>query len=309
MNDLSSSTGNTTREIEPADPNDLVSAAVELDGIRNMIAKTGYAYDPAQNIFYSTMNQWQRSYGYCSLYDEAATPIGIVIDSEPIRFEYAGKKWLIELWKGQYGITLGGEIGIYNTAGPDLTIPGVFNGTFYNSVADEDTLNMAFTLVRDDKVLFEIDEKHWLLGGFVLGEYAKPSELRMEASIELKDEVMANAFLAALTELGYTENEFSSSGNLVSLTFSKPHSKQPLTNKGLIKAYALSRLKRYVNIYKTLTHGMTNMYEILVTLKNKSPGLYDLAVMAGKQNNMFSLFDTRLKERLVQQIGIIQLLS
>ena len=47
------------------------------------------------------------------------------------------------IWKGQYGMTTGGEVGsLYK--GPDLNIPGVFNGTFYYCVKDEDMINISF---------------------------------------------------------------------------------------------------------------------------------------------------------------------
>ena len=68
----------------------------------------------------------------------------MIIDCEPIYFRYKGKKWLIEFWKGQYGMTTGGEVGIYYTTGPDLNIPGLFNGTFYKCVNDEDRIDMSF---------------------------------------------------------------------------------------------------------------------------------------------------------------------
>ena len=90
----------------------------------------GFAYDLYQDSFYSLMNPWQRKFGYCRLYDEACAPLSMIIDCEPIRFKYKGRKFLIEFWKGQYGMTTGGEVGIYYTDGPDLNIPGVFNGTF-----------------------------------------------------------------------------------------------------------------------------------------------------------------------------------
>ena len=40
----------------------------------------------------------------------------MIIDCEPICFMYGGKNWMIELWKGQYGLETGGEIGVYNAA-------------------------------------------------------------------------------------------------------------------------------------------------------------------------------------------------
>ena len=99
------------------------------DELYEIIESAGYSYDPVQEIFYSNMYSWQRDMGYCRLYDEASAPLNMIIDCEPIYFEYGNKRWMIEFWKGQYGMTAGGEIGVYTTEGPDLSIPGIFNGT------------------------------------------------------------------------------------------------------------------------------------------------------------------------------------
>ncbi len=79
------------------------------------IKEAGFEYDPEQDYFFSSLYPWQRKYGYTRLYDVVAPPMSMIIDSEPIRFEYGGYKWLIELWKGQYGMTTGCEIGVYCT--------------------------------------------------------------------------------------------------------------------------------------------------------------------------------------------------
>ena len=52
----------------------------------------GFAYEPYQDIFYSIMYPWQREVGYCRLYDEACAPLSMIIDSEPIKFNYDGRK-------------------------------------------------------------------------------------------------------------------------------------------------------------------------------------------------------------------------
>ena len=56
----------------------------------------------------------QRYFGYAYAYDAAALAMNAIIDCEPIFFDYAGKTWMIELWKGQYGLETGCEIGVYN---------------------------------------------------------------------------------------------------------------------------------------------------------------------------------------------------
>ena len=75
----------------------------------------GFSYDAQKDLFYSTKNAWQKNFGYTHLYDVAAPIFRMIIDTEPIKFFYDNKNWLITFWKGQYGIVTGAEIGIYYT--------------------------------------------------------------------------------------------------------------------------------------------------------------------------------------------------
>ena len=75
----------------------------------------GFAYDHDKDSFYSTKDAWQKKMGYCHLYDVGAPIFQMIIDTEPIKFYYNNKNWLITFWKGQYGIVTGAEIGIYAT--------------------------------------------------------------------------------------------------------------------------------------------------------------------------------------------------
>jgi hypothetical protein len=56
-----------------------------------MIGAAGIHFDKDQGIFYSTMDPWQKKFGYCRFYDSAAPLSGMVFDCEPVRFEYEGK--------------------------------------------------------------------------------------------------------------------------------------------------------------------------------------------------------------------------
>ena len=276
----------------PEAQNQVLYTATQLSRLKSILAGTGYAYDFRQGIFYSILYPWQRKYGYCSLYDESSTPLGMVIDCEPIRFEYAGKHWLIELWKGQYGLTSGAEIGIYNTTGPDIDIPGVFNGTFYHCAKDEDTLSMTYTLLRKNKVLFNRAGRHWWLTGFMLGAFSKPSSLTMEASITFRDHDMQTAFLDALREIGYTRDEVRYSGKTVLVLFTKPHSPQPLTRRGFLGWFALRQDKRAVARYRRITkNSSNNIVDILDTLKTRAPLLYELAINMGRPESFYTAFD------------------
>ena len=260
---------------------------LQQDGLAQLLADTGYAYDWEQNIFYSVVDPWQRKLGYCSLYDDWATPLGLIFDSEPVRFEYKGKKWLIEFWKGQYGITSGGEIGIYNTADPDIDVPGIFRGTFYRSASDEEALDMAFTLYKDNTEMFARVDNHWWLTGFVLGEYADPSALTMTASLTFPDQEMRDAFMEAFRQLGYREDEYRLSDNNLTFSFAEPRSKQPLMRRGPIALLSKLRVKAFVAEYKRVTSGLTNMYDILTLLRVRSPLLYQFAINIGRQQGAF----------------------
>ena len=94
--------------------------AQQQNALNNDLKDSGFAYHLMDDYFYSRMDCWQREVGYCRLYDEGAPFFNMIFDAEPITFSYGGKRWLIELWKGQYGITTGAEIGIYNTTLEDL---------------------------------------------------------------------------------------------------------------------------------------------------------------------------------------------
>ena len=38
----------------------------------------------------------------------------MIIDAYPVYFDYQDKTWMIEFWRGQYGINTGAEIGVYH---------------------------------------------------------------------------------------------------------------------------------------------------------------------------------------------------
>ena len=271
---------------------DVLYTAMQIEELREMLAGTGYAYDWKQDVFFSVKNPWQKKFGYCRLYDEAAAPLGMIIDCEPIEFECGGKKWMIELWKGQYGMTVGAEIGIYNTNRSALDIPGVFTGTVYQCAEENEYMHMTYTLLKDGKVLFKRAAKHWWLTGFRLGVYAKPASLKLEAAIKFQDVVMRDAFIRSLIRLGYNGEEFRTNGNTVLIIFTKPHSRQPGTRSGLIGRIALQQNKWFVREYRRQTKDTRNMYDILMILKERSPLLYTLALKMGRQREMFSQYDT-----------------
>ena len=206
----------------------------------------GFDYDTIQGIFYSTLDPLQRDFGYFPIYDAAAPLVGIYIEYEIIRFPYEGKQWKIELWKGQYGITIGAEIGIYvgqfqintkyNTFDDKINALLAYMGNDTACAEDRNMLEMSFELKRNGHHVFTRDssnpasngvKKHWWLTGFKPGIFAKASDLSMNIKIVLKDEKMCENFVSSLKRLGYRDIKINEKTFEVSFVFNKPKMSQP----------------------------------------------------------------------------------
>jgi hypothetical protein len=238
----------------------------------------GFAYDPYHDIFYSILYPWQRDFGYGKIYDDASPFLSMIFDYEKIYFEYANMMWLIELWKGQYGMTTGGEIGIYKTA-----ITDDYEDIIFDCINDNELLPMHFILKKDNSPIILRDDLHWWLTGFKLGEFTNPSNLKMEINITFRDNEMLNSFVTALNKIDY--NELKISNNSVSLTFDRPHKKN---FRPRLTSYIMQSLnKEYCNIYNKLTKNFTNSLDKINYIRSHFPGLYNkmLEIMKSNQRN------------------------
>lgn len=263
----------------------------QLDELNKDLSPFGFAYDISQDLFYSLNDTWQRKFGYFRLYDEATATFSMIIDCEPIYFQYDGMKWMIEFWKGQYGMTTGGEVGIYYTTGPVLDIPGIFNGTFYYCVKDEDRINMSFALRKNGNLVFTRSAYHWWLTGFKLAEFSQPSELTMDIILDLYDRQMAEAFVEGLREAGYRENEYAIRGRRVYVHFDKPHTQQPFTRNPLTARLMQRNNKSYCDTYNQLTATYVNTLDKLSFIKHQSPHMYNQIMNMGKPLQVFESYN------------------
>lgn len=275
----------------------LGNVSERVDELNREIKPFGFAYDPMQDIFYSLLNPWQRQLGYCRLYDEACVALSMIIDCEPLTFEYGGRRWLVEFWKGQYGMNTGGEVGIYYTTGPNLNIPGIFNGTFYFCPKDEDCIYMSFVLRKNGNLLFARSGYHWWLTGFKLGEFSHPDELSMEIELDLYDKKMADALAQALKNAGYHEDEYRVQGRRVTVLYDKPHTKQPVIRSTLTDYIMQHNNENLCDSYNTLTSYYTDTLDKLEVVKNENPDLYDRIMTIGKPREVFESYD-KIKEYL-----------
>ncbi len=157
----------------------------------------GFTWDKSQQIWYSNMNPIQRKFGYCDLYDTLAPLAGIFIKHKKMPFNYNGKEWMIWLWKGQYGITVGGEIGLYIYS-KTIKVQALFikySLRWYRCANDNERIKMAFTLYKNGRKYFERPfQLHWWLTGFKVGNLRRNDELSMRIELGFSNERMANAF-------------------------------------------------------------------------------------------------------------------
>ena len=182
-----------------------------------LIEPFGFCYDLEQDIFISRQDAWQRSFGYCAFFDWAAPFFQMVFDCLPVYFEYDGRTWLIEFWKGQYGINTGCETGIYKADG--ILSPAEQKHALVHAVSDAEMLPICTTLYRDSCPLFSLSERHWWLAGFSMGLFSRPHTLRMSVSIAFPNGRMLCAFVSALRECGFDPEHLCIEGLTATLCF------------------------------------------------------------------------------------------
>ena len=252
----------------------------KIKDINDALELYGFLYDKNNDIIGSNMYPWQREVGYCKLYDDTAPFINMIIDSEPIYFEYDNRRWLIEIWKGQYGMNTGGEIGIYVSEMDDIDIPGIFSGPFFKAVSDEELLNMSFNLKMNGEDLFQRHDYHWWLTGFDVGVFSSPNNLSMEVMLSFPNSNMKNAFLNGLKRIGYKEDEIEIINNRIYFNFDKPKSTQSYSRYKLITPFIQFMNKIYCEIYNLITKDFVRTIDKIDFLRLYYPNLFKL--IAGK---------------------------
>lgn len=168
--------------------------------IGEVILAAGFRYDKNQQIFYSETQSWQRNWGFTPVYDASAALIGMYYDTMRLKFTYKDYDWMFQLWKGRYGITTGGEIGIYYK-------PQGTDSSFYACVPDDKTVTVSFALYKGDELyMTRGPEPHWWLTGFKLFDMIAPKDLTMHATFFMTDSEMADKLEEALEDLNFVKD-------------------------------------------------------------------------------------------------------
>ncbi len=175
----------------------------------------GFNFDYEELLVYTMINVWMRDFGFTVLYDLFSyTSPFFFYNTRRIKFDYDGLEWMIQVWKGNYLVSNGAEVGIYTRE------PGSF-GTYYNCANDEQMMNMSMELYHgDDLLLSRPKQLHWWLTGFKVTDTLYPAKSQtLKFSIEMKDEEMLNAFCSAIENHYRNDMEYTVDGLTVNVTW------------------------------------------------------------------------------------------
>ncbi len=153
----------------------------------------GHNFNIYEMTLYSTVDCWMRNYGFCLFYDVAANllPVNFKYITRRFKFSYDGLDWMVQIWKGNYFIANGGEVGLY------YRDKGQF-GSYYNC-ADEE-IPMSLQVSIGEKVLVNRKlQDHWWISGFNIGNNLYlPTALTLRSTLVMPDKEMLEAFTAAI---------------------------------------------------------------------------------------------------------------
>ena len=185
------------KEMPIKDVQDLLFATNDESTANKILIACGFEYDAKQGIYYSHLNPLQRKFGFNFVYDMAAPMVGMVYDTKRIEFVYDDLEWMVQIWKGQYGITSGAEIGLYNRP-----LDRVMQ---YDCADDEDLIEMQFDFYNQNELVFSRGpEKHWWLTGFKIFNVGIPTLIDLDMTLKFTNVTMARAFYNSLKKVAAT---------------------------------------------------------------------------------------------------------
>lgn len=218
--------------------------------IDELVYPFGYRFHCDCGFFSSTEDAPRRQAGYTWLYDYMAPRFQMVFDALPVYFDYRGRTWLIEFWKGQYGINTGAEIGIYHA---DSIIPETeYKTAWFSCAEDHELLDCSFLLCNAGAECIRSFGRHWWLTAFLTGYFSKPACLSMESCICFPNREMLSAFLNGLKRAGRPESAVSVNGLSVCFTFCHSYEKYSLLTR-FFRSFSQWKNKLFCKLYLWVT--------------------------------------------------------
>lgn len=159
------------------------------------LSGTGFNFNLSEMLVYATMDAWMRDFGFCLFYDVAAGSMPLLwnYNTRRFKFDYNGLEWMIQIWKGNYLITNGGEVGVYNRTSEKF-------GSFYYAATNDQLMEMTLQIYHGEDLLVNQEpQMHWWINGFQMSDRIYiPDSLTLKSSIVMPDEEMLNAFCEAI---------------------------------------------------------------------------------------------------------------
>ena len=174
----------------------------------------GYRYSYQDDYYYTDDKDcWQDTFGFYNLYDLISPYILLEYDYIRVYFRYDNLDWMIQLWKGQYGLLFyGSEVGVYTKEMSDEEVTAF---THFKCPEQKNWLDMTMSLYHDEKddgnYKFELERpygNYWWCTGFKAGhlnDEEPADELRMTTTITMKDDEMTQLFAQGLTDCGFVQ--------------------------------------------------------------------------------------------------------
>ncbi len=232
-----------------------MSCSDKCELFNSLLEPFGYCYNPSSDIISSRNDAWQRNVGYTALFDRTAAYFNMVFDYLPIYFNYDEKTWLIEVWKGQYGINTGSEVGIYYA--DHILSEKELPTAHFQAVADCDMLPVSMILSKESDLLARVAKKTWWLTAFCMGQFSKPSQLFLNVSICFTDCDMMHHFLNALRKTGLPEECIQICGHKITFPFGGCIKRPYSLWKRIVRAWAQFWNRIFCKIYLFITRYFT----------------------------------------------------
>jgi hypothetical protein len=207
----------------------------------------GFEYSEERKAFYTDQNSMQSYFGFCDLFDEAGSGLGMDLDTEKVQFVYNGKEYRFQVWKGIYGngTLSGGEQGWY-VYDPKDKAQYVENKVF-DALHQEDWVPAASAkddtskgkkhndrirmrnIIYDDKANSRLtdtsdtneyasDGAYWNLCTTAEKSGYTKTSLRCEGSLIINDKGLRNKMVEEMEDVDFFEN-VSVSGNQIDYTW------------------------------------------------------------------------------------------
>lgn len=241
----------------------------------------GFSYLEKQDIFTSKPDAWQRKYGYEALFDRTAVAANMVIDAWPVYFDYEGRTWMIEFWKGQYGINTGGEVGVYHAK--EIVPPHLYRFAHFDAAEDYEIPLIQCRLERNGVELYELAEYYWWLTGFRMGCFSKPKELTLLAAITFDRRSMAEAFYEGLKRSGQSKEHYGILRNEVAVKFDFERKPPALMRLHWSVVQCCNRL--LCRLYRILAYPFTETPDRLLFFYYQAPAWFRRLLRQGTSHD------------------------